>query len=480
MCRGERDVLIPGKPLFYTTTSGTTSKPKLIPVGADYFKTYNQLTKLWLYTCLRDNPGLYKGQSLSVVSPAAEGVVEDGTPYGSISGVTYRNIPSVLKSTYATPYPVVGIRDYQLKYYAMMRFGLQSTISYIISASPASIVRLNQVALEQFESLVRDIRDGSMRADALAAVDPDGRDEVIAALRPDPSRARDLEALVRRHGDQLRPRHYWPSLACVNTWKQGNFAALLPRLEGFFPESTSVRAFGYWASEGRGGLVLGNDWDVSVLAGHAHVFEFIPEEDREKEHPRTLWPHEVQAGRRYFILFTNGSGLYRYDINDLVEIVGFYYQYPLFRFIRKGEGVTSLTGEKVTEPQVIQAMDEAGEQTGAYIEFYTLFCDESRGRYRLFAEFGPSCSRDDKIRVLSAFDERLRAINREYEAKRGTRRLDAPVLEEMCCGSYEALKELLISHGFAREGQYKESFLRRRAELLPLFERLILSDPQYA
>jgi hypothetical protein len=32
MCRGESDVLFSGKPIFYNTTSGTTKKPKLIPV----------------------------------------------------------------------------------------------------------------------------------------------------------------------------------------------------------------------------------------------------------------------------------------------------------------------------------------------------------------------------------------------------------------------------------------------------------------
>ncbi len=472
MCRGESDVLFTGKPLFYTTTSGTTSKPKLIPIGKDYFAVYNNLTRLWLYTCLRDNPRLYHGQSLSAVSPAEEGKVEDGTPYGSISGVTYRNIPAVLKSTYTTPYPVICIRDYHQKYYAMMRYGLGDTISFIISASPSNVVRLHQTAMEQFDDLLKDIRDGTLRKNALEEIEPGARQEVLAGLSPDPARARELEALYRKHGDALRPKHYWPELACVNTWKQGNFAALLPRLDGFFSESTAVRAFGYWASEGRGGLILGNDWNYSVLAGHAHVFEFIPESERESANPQTIWPHQVEVGKRYFILYTNGSGLYRYDINDLVEVIGFYNELPLFRFIRKGEGVTSLTGEKITEPQVIQATAEAADVTGARVHFYTLFCDERAGKYRLFVEFDHDCTPRDRKKFASAFDERMRLINREYEIKRGSHRLGAPALEELRSGSYELLKESLIANGFAREGQYKESFLRRRAELLPLYTKL--------
>lgn len=37
--KGEPNVLIPGKPLMYATTSGTTSQPKWIPISSTYMKT---------------------------------------------------------------------------------------------------------------------------------------------------------------------------------------------------------------------------------------------------------------------------------------------------------------------------------------------------------------------------------------------------------------------------------------------------------
>jgi hypothetical protein len=68
MSRGEVDVLFPGKPVFYNTTSGTTDKPKLIPVSDRYFReAYNGISKLWFYTCLRDNPTLFHGKNLSLL-----------------------------------------------------------------------------------------------------------------------------------------------------------------------------------------------------------------------------------------------------------------------------------------------------------------------------------------------------------------------------------------------------------------------------
>lgn len=476
MCMGESDVLVPGKPLFYNTTSGTTAEPKLIPITAEYLKgPYGGMTRLWLYTALRDNPRLYDGKSLSTVAPAVEGRVQDGTPYGSISGVTYRNIPTILKSTYSTPYPVIAIKDYQRKYYAMMRFALGCNLTYIVSASPSNIVRLHQTAMERYEDLVRDIRDGTLRKEVAREIEPDRRAEVLAALEPNPARATHLQRLMEQHGDDLRPKHYWPNLACVNTWKQGNFAVVIPKIADYFSESTQIRPFGYYASEVRG-LVLGNDWDYSVLTAHAHHFEFIEEDARGSDNPPVLQAHEVEQGKRYYILFSNGTGLYRYDINDIVEIRGFYNQFPLFSFVRKGEGVTSLTGEKLTEPQVVQALDEVSRERGIQTEFYNLFCDENLMRYRLFVEFPPSVTGESKRVFATAVDEKLRVLNREYEIKRGSQRLEPPILEELGKRSYERLKETLVSRGMAREGQYKEVYLRSKPQFGEILQELRRSD----
>ena len=47
---GEADVLFPGKPKMYATTSGTTSEPKWIPITEEYYSNiYSKMTKVWLY-----------------------------------------------------------------------------------------------------------------------------------------------------------------------------------------------------------------------------------------------------------------------------------------------------------------------------------------------------------------------------------------------------------------------------------------------
>jgi hypothetical protein len=475
MCRGERDILFPGKSVMYNTTSGTTDKPKLIPVSKPYFdEAYRGLSRLWFYTCLKDNPRIFNGKSLSAVARDVEGHTEDGTPFGSISGVVYRTIPAILKQTYSTPFSVVCIKDYQKKYYAMMRCGLAHNITYIVCPSPSNLIQFHATVMDFFEDLVRDIRDGTLRPDVAAQLPEAERAATLAAFKPDPHRAAFLEKLMHAHGQGLRPRHYWPDCACVNLWKEGNFARVLPKLEGYFPGSTALRSFAYQASEARAGLVFGNDWTYSALMAQVYHFEFIEEAARGGGQPTTLLAHEVEVGKRYYLLFSNGSGLYRYDINDIVEIVGHYNQIPLFTFIQKGEGVTSLSGEKLTEVQVVQAVDETAKRLDVAVPFFTFFCDEEKLAYTLFIEFAAETARKKKEAFMAAFDHRLREINPEYEIKRGSKRLGQPHQTEIGPNAGKRLKEALIQKEMARDGQYKESFLVKRPVIRDILRQMAL------
>ncbi len=473
MVTGEADVLFPGRPLFYNTTSGTSAKPKLIPVSTEYFsRAYRKLSRLWLYTCLRDNPRLFDGKNLSAVGRAEDGRVRDGTPYGSLSGAVYRNIPAVLRDVYAMPYALVCISDYRKKYYAMLRCGLASDITYIISANPSSLLQLHRTVMENYTDLVRDIRDGTLRRDVADELRAADRGPVLATLTPDPRRAAFLENIMKRHGEQLRPRHYWPNLACINTWKQGNCAQVLPKLDGYYAPSTVIREFGYQASEARAGLALANDWDCSVLAAHVYHFEFIEESHRDDPAPDVLLAHQLEKGKRYRILITNTSGLYRYDINDIIEVTGFYNQIPLFTFIRKGDGFTSLTGEKLTETQLLQAVEQTRTHVQIPVEYFTLCCDEHELRYKLFVEFAAECPPDRKTAFVDAVDSALQRINPEYASKRGSNRLAAPTFYELPPDSYELVKSALVARGLAREGQYKVVYLQRKRPVLDLLEQL--------
>src|SRR5713101_4400425 len=85
---GEKRVLTADEPYMFTTTSGTTGEPKLLPVTIKWREQMAALTRLWLSRALHDHPGCLEDKTLSIVSPAIEGETETGMPYGAMSGVT--------------------------------------------------------------------------------------------------------------------------------------------------------------------------------------------------------------------------------------------------------------------------------------------------------------------------------------------------------------------------------------------------------
>src|SRR4029077_12367009 len=114
--------------------------------------------------------------------------------------------------------------------------------------------------------------------------------------------------------------------------------------------------------EGRGATPLVNAGAGGVVSLTSHFFEFVPAEQRESADPQFLTCDELEANREYYVYFTTSGGLYRYDINDLVRVVDFYRNTPVIEFVRKGQGISSITGEKLTESQVTAALLEVVER----------------------------------------------------------------------------------------------------------------------
>jgi hypothetical protein len=117
-------------------------------------------------------------------------------------------------------------------------------------------------------------------------------------------------------------------------------------------------------------------------------------------------------------------------------------------------------------------MDEVVEQTGIDVEHYTMCCDEKSYVYKLFVEFIGDVDAGHKQAFAEALDQRLKTINPEYECKRGSERLAAPILCELPRDSYERVKDTLVARGMAREGQYKSVYLQRKPEVLAVYEEV--------
>jgi hypothetical protein len=446
---GQPNQLTKHSPVLFTTTSGTTGARKYIPMTHESRRSKARLTWLWLAALYRDHPNIVAGRILSVVSPEVESYAPSGVPCGAESGHAYRTMPKPIQSMYTAPYAVFSVKDYEARYYTLLRLAAGQDISAIATVTPATIVLLAERLAAHTESIIRDVRDGTLSSDF--AVPAELRASL--RLRPDPERAGRLERAVAAGDGVLRP-----GLAAIGCWKGGTVGSYLADFGTYFPQRPPVRDLGYYATELRGSVPLTDEGDAGVVAVGTNVLEFSPADDTQPQ-GRDLLPIErLEVGQRYFVYVTNASGLYRYDMNDIVEVAGMYQQTPLIRFIQKGKGVVSIAGEKLSEVQVIAAVDEAfGSLPGRYhfIAAVAEMVDATTPRLVFLVEFHDPITDHDGSDLVGRVDAALRDHNLEYQRKRVSLRYGAPIIRVVRAGEFDRYRRRMVESGQRADGQFK-------------------------
>ena len=468
---GETDVLFPGKPKMYGTTSGTTKEPKWIPITGQYYQeVYKKMNQMWFYTLIMNKPQVFYGPCLSIVGKAVEGAAPDGTVYGSISGISQRDIPNFMKAVHAAPPAVAQIADYKARYYTIMRMGIERDLRLLLTANPSTLVEMQTNANEFYDDYCGDIEHGTLSKKF--SIPGEARAAIEAGLKPNPERAAELRRLKQRYGTVL-PKHYWPRLQIVNVWFCGNTRIYFEKIRDSFPPDCVFHEFSYFSTECRSGLVLKSNTQDTVIFGHKIYFEFIHELDLENPHPKIYQINEVEEGRRYSMLVTTSAGLYRYNMNDLVEITGFYHEFPTIQFIQKVNGTISLTGEKLHERQFIEAVHEVEKKTGKIAPFFVGFADPGKSNYKFYFEFADQhISVTEAVEFTAHLDRCLQDFNPEYREKRRSNRLKAPETALLGPESFERFKANCINQGY-RDGQFKVNLLMQDEKRHAMFKELI-------
>ena len=455
---GETNVLFPGKPDMYATTSGTTSKPKWIPMTHKYLKdVYGKMTHIWIWNFICHRSRIFGGHLFTTVGKELEGYAPDGTVFGSVSGVLVRDVPKIIKKHYTAPAAVMSIDDYAARNYTLMRLALQHRdLTLWATANPSTILELLRTLNENTEEMIEDIEKGTLSWNF--EISDYIRAELDAYMSPQPLRAAELRRLLQEHG-KLMPKHFWPWLQLLSTWKCGNTKIYMEKyMDQFDWSKTFYQELGYIATECRFGFSL-DDTNESVLFPHFHYYEFVEESELDKPHKHYLQIHELEQGKRYCAYVTTYSGLFRYNMNDLVEVGGKFYDTPTVHMVSKINGIVSMTGEKLYEPQFIDAVHKAEELMGVKTKFYVGFADISESKYHFYYEFvDEKIDQETADEFTKVVDRKLQEINNEYESKRASFRLKAPQAHILLSNAYARFKAACLRDGF-RDGQFKFNLL---------------------
>ncbi len=456
MMQGETNVLVSDPVTMFTLTSGTTGQPKYIPVTQPSETRNSALMRQWLYRLLLKHHRCLNRALLGIVSPAVEGYTASGIPYGSLSGRIYQQLPPLIRDAYAVPYEVFEIQDYDLRYWAIARFALARQISFVGTPNPSTLLRLAAVIDTHREELIRSIHDGALGL-AAAGFSSATLEQLRTRLRPYPGRAKTLERIVETTGS-LHLKDCWPHLQAIGCWTGGSVGLQSEQLASAYG-SVPLRDLGYLASEARVTLPINDHTPSGVLDLTLNYCEFIPEAAVEQAVPPIYLSHELEVGQRYSILLTTPGGLYRYHINDIVEVTGFYHQAPMLAFIRKGKDMSNLTGEKLHVNQILLAMEQVQHQFNLVIGPYQWVPNLQEMNYHIYVEWRDSRS-DHWIQqvLLPTLDQVLQRLNGEYAQKRASRRLQSLRLYRMQPGWANALQQAEIAAN-GRDVQYKWKIL---------------------
>jgi GH3 auxin-responsive promoter len=423
------------KVLMFAMTSGTTGAPKRLPITEQLFNEYRHGWQMWGGGVYGDHPDLLRKKTLQLTSDWRQYTSPCGIPCGQISGLAAMTRPAISQSMFLPPPETTRLHDSAAKHYTSLRFALGSKkVGMIITANPSSLVEFARRANKQCEPLLRDIHDGTLSWDIPASVREALRSR-IAKRRP--RRARELEKLVNRHGELL-PKHAWPGLSVLAVWTGGSIGIFLPRLAELYGNA-AIRDHGLSASEGRMTIPLADGTSAGMLDFYHHYFEFIPTAEYGKPHPITLEGHELEVGKDYYVLLTTSGGLYRYDIHDVVRCVGFQGQAPLLEFLNKGKNFSNVTGEKLSEHQVIRAVEKAFADVGLPIDFFMVApMMEGHLGYALLLERKTHQGREAEL--AEKFQRNLSQLNEEYAEKCASGRLLPAQVREVPAGTWTRMR----------------------------------------
>ncbi len=456
--------LSPAPPLALLQTSATTGKPKRIPYTPAYREAIREAMGVLAASIFRDHPALPLTPG---GAPRGLGLYQVSVPSGAHQGIPFDSFVSRLFDVaepedpffHALPRGVYQPVDARERLYGLLLASAGWDLRGLRGTNPTTLLLFARVLSEFSEALIRDIADGAPSAF------PSLRGALGPLLTPAPALARRLETL----GRPLTPRDLWPNLEVLLTWRSGACGAYAPFLLERYGD-VSIRGLLFAASEGVMGIPTDASMTGAVPAVGCGFFEFRP---ADSDGDDTLLLHELQQGQRYELILTSFSGLCRYLIGDLVEVDGEVRGCPVLRFLARKGKTCSMTGEKLTELQVEEAMRRVETALGVAPAFYLLSGQLAEVPYYVLTAEWPDPSRAAELtfRAAALLDAELVKENIEYAAKRDSQRLGPPVGQSVAQGGFERLYEAGASRG---ANLFKLPHLTAE----PLHERLTQAAPR--
>jgi hypothetical protein len=397
--KGEKDILWPGETKWFAKSSGTTNdKSKFIPVTTEALETCHYKggkDLISLYVKYKPDSKMFTGRGL-VLGGSSEINKSNPPSYsGDLSSIIIDNLP-IWAELHRTPSKKIALMsEWEEKLDKMAKLTVDQNVTTLAGVPSWTLVLLHKV----------------------------------------------LKLKGAQHINEV-----WPNL---ETYTHGgvSFVPYKKQFDAIFnlPEINYMET--YSASEGFFGLqdLYGSAFDGGLLLmlDYGVYYEFIPLKYMNDQNPETLSLDEVEMDENYALVISTNSGLWRYQVGDVVKFTS------LNPFRIKITGRTkqhiNVFGEELMVENVEKAIQIASDRTNSVITDFTgcpIFMEvNERGGHEWVVEFSKP---PESIGLFTEiFDTALKSVNSDYEAKRYKDFvLQPPVLHKVEKGSfYNWLKE---------------------------------------
>ena len=315
---GEEDVVWPGKPIYFSKTSGTTSGAKYIPITKESMPTHINSARdaLLTYINYTGKTDFIKGKQIFIQgSPELD--YKNGVALGRLSGIVAHYVPSYLQKSRMPSWETNCIEDWEEKVNAIVKETTHEDMT-LIGGIPSWVQMYFEKIKDQTNQNVGELfKNFSLF--------------VYGGVNFEPYKSV-FRNLIGRSVDTLE---------------------LFPASEGFFAYQD-----------------IPNEEGLLLLLNNGIFYEFIRVDEIQQESPRRYTLGEVKTGINYALIISTTAGLWAYNIGDTVRFVST----APYRLVVTGriKHFISAFGEHVIGKEVETAMKLATAETSIRIKEFTV------------------------------------------------------------------------------------------------------------
>lgn len=441
---GEKNILTARDAIYFCISSGTVGDEKYIPLTEYDFEAHYTFMYGAVFGQIRE---YYRDLDESEIfgkifqiGEFAKTYMPDGRMNGIRSGCVYQWLDEnggFDASDYCVPKEILFPEALEEQLYVKVRFALaERDLTAIHGVFINRVAGVTEYILRNWEQLLDDIEYGTVSAD----IPEKQRGYIAERLPPDSERAKELRSIPRENLHKGIIKKIWKKVKYILAIGGDSFFYYTEKMRGYAGD-VPLHFFVYAASEGVFGLAekVGSA-DRYMLLPESAFFEFIPVDGD----TAPLLMGDVVVGKKYELVVTNRSGLYRYRLGDVVRVVGKHEKAPVVKFCYRRNQIINVAGEKSNQQQFDMAIKRFAELARTEVRGYCVREDFSgiAPRYLFYMECEKIPDNADGI-----FEKCMCEANPEYKSCLNMREIEPLHIEYLREGSFGRYERTLAERG---------------------------------